>query len=96
MRSRRKNAAEGKTMIDWEKSEGVACSKCGQPLTIPYGHLHFHYGIEGLTERAKTQLHDLVGKGHGDDVGRLGQDMCMACFRELIELIAEWREKAKP
>jgi len=82
--------------IEWEKSDDVVCSKCGQPLTIPYAHIHFHYGAEGLSEKALAQLRDLVGnghggKGHGDDVGLLGQSICMACFRELIELITEWR-----
>ena len=80
-------------MIEWENSNTVVCSKCGEPLTIPYGHLHVHYGSEGLSERAKAQLGDLVGRGYGDDVGRLGQDMCMRCLCALIELIAEWREK---
>ena len=80
--------------IEWEKSDEVVCSKCGEPLTIPYGHLHFHYGSEGLPERAKAQLQALVGRGYGDDVGRLGQDMCMSCFRELIGLIASWRDEA--
>jgi len=79
-------------MINWEKCEVIACSKCGGGLTTPYAHVHFHYGTEGLSERAKTQLRDLVGQGHGDDVGPLGQDMCMACFRELLDLVAEWRE----
>ena len=79
--------------IDWEKSEGVICSKCRGPLTVPYAHLHFHYGTEGLSEKAIAQLRELVGEGHGDDVGPLGQDMCMNCFRELIELIAEWRRR---
>lgn len=77
--------------IVWEKSDEVVCSKCGGPLVIPYAHVHYHYGTEGLSEKGIKQLHDLVGKGHGDDVGLLGQSICMACFRELIELIAEWR-----
>ena len=79
-------------MINWKKSEVVACSKCKGPLTIPYAHVHFHYGIEGLSEKAQNQLRDLVGRGQGDDVGPLGQDMCMACFRELLDLVAQWRE----
>ena len=58
------------------------------------GDLHFHYGSEGLSERAKAQLQTLVGRGYEDDVGRLGQDMCMNCFRELIGLIASWRDEA--
>jgi len=78
-------------MIDWEKSEVMACSKCGGALTVPYAHLHCHYGTEGLSEKAKTQLRDLVGLGNRDEVGPLGQDMCMACFRELLDLIAKWR-----
>ena len=82
-------------MIDWEKSGVMACSKCGRDLTVPYAHVHFHYGTEGLSERAKTQLCDLVGRGQGDNVGPLGQDMCMACFRELLDLIAKWRREDK-
>jgi len=77
--------------IAWEKSDGLVCSKCGGPLTIPCAHIHFHYGAEGLSQKAVTQLQGLVGKGHGDDVGLLGQPMCMKCFRELIELLADWK-----
>ena len=77
--------------IAWEKSDEVVCSKCGHPLTIPYCHVHFHYGAEGLSQKALDQLQVLVGKGHGDDVGALGQDMCMACFHGLIELVAGWK-----
>jgi len=77
--------------IAWEKSDDVVCSKCRGPLTIPCSHIHFHYGAEGLSQKGVTQLRALVGRGHGDDVGLLGQPLCMTCFRELIELITEWR-----
>jgi len=80
-------------MINWETSDAILCSKCGGPLTIPAAHVHFHYGREGLTAKAQAQLHGLVGQGYGEDIGPLGNDMCMDCFRELIELIAEWRVK---
>jgi len=81
--------------IEWEKSDDVVCSKCRGPLTIPYAHIHFHYGTEGLSEKAINQLVGLVGEGHGDDVGPLGQNMCMGCFCELIELIAGWKETSE-
>ncbi len=77
--------------IIWEKSADVVCTTCKKPLTIPYAHIHFHYGSEGLSENAKGQLYDLVGKGHGDDVGFLGQDICMSCLRNLIELVTKWK-----
>ena len=78
-------------MIDWAESDGVVCSKCGGALTIPFAHVHFHYGTEGLSEKAKTQLQGLVGVGYGDEVGPLGEDMCWRCFHELLEVISSWR-----
>ena len=79
-------------MIDWEQGEVVVCSQCRKPLTIPSAHIHFHYGTEGLSEAAVKQLQEHAGAGHGDAVGKLGQEMCMACFRELLSLIAAWRQ----
>ena len=78
-------------MIEWETSNAMLCSQCRQALTVPHAHVHFHYGTEGMSAQAQAQMHDLVGRGHGDDTGKLGQDMCMACFRELVGLVARWR-----
>ena len=80
-----------RNVIEWEKSNEVLCSQCGKLLTIPYAHIHFHYGTEGLSEAAREQLRKYAGLGYGDDVGFLGRDMCMDCFRELLSLVAEWR-----
>ena len=77
--------------IEWVEDEGVKCSRCGRPLTVPFAHIHFHYGVEGLSDEARAQLRLLVGRGQGDDTGPLGRDMCMSCFRELIGIIAKWR-----
>jgi len=76
--------------IEWAPSDAVVCNRCGKPLTVPFAHLHFHYGTEGLSDAAKAQIQELVGPGHGDAVGELGKEMCMGCFRELIQLISDW------
>lgn len=80
-------------MIEWEtNNNAVLCSKCQRPLTLPHAHIHFHYGPEGLSDAARDQLAKLAGCGFGDDVGALGRDVCMACFREILSLIAAWRD----